>query len=436
MASFDVSNKTYPESRLAKLFNGNIPIVLDSLKQHYFIDRDGGMFRHILNFMRNSKLLIPDNFQDLDLLLEEARYFDIPPMVKQLEQIKKDRVKNSSSGSKSNVRGDLYECVALHVSPDLGERIMLSGDRSLLDEVFPETNQAVMDARTGAAWNQQDAHHVIRFPLNVPSTSITSYGSAISWATKRQVTVAFSTTESDYMAMSMAAQEALWLRRLNEEFVYCTTATVLNIDNQGAIHLAQNGAYHARTKHIDIRKGQHTLPDLPYDYAALEPIISRDIMNLHHCKHHQTYITNLNAAEEKLKAAVEKGDVNTQVSLAPAIRFNGGGHINHSIFWQNLSPCQTEPSPELCYAINNSFGSLDNLKSKMSAATVAIQGSGWGLDPLQGTTGLVPLLGIDVWEHAYYLQYKNVRADYVKAIWDIVNWKDVSERYKKAIACK
>ncbi|XP_066254479.1 BTB/POZ domain-containing protein Tiwaz [Euwallacea similis] len=177
----------YPESRLAKLFNGSIPIVLDSLKQHYFIDRDGGMFRHILNFMRNSKLLIPENFHDLDLLLEEARYFDIPPMVRQLEQMKKDRQKNemvhptpsltitSLSGSRSHggsmeragrTNQDLYECVALHVSPDLGERIMLSGDRSLLDEVFPETNQAVMDARTGAAWNQQDAHHVIRFPLN------------------------------------------------------------------------------------------------------------------------------------------------------------------------------------------------------------------------------------------------------------------------------
>ncbi|KAF5272700.1 hypothetical protein FQA39_LY07727, partial [Lamprigera yunnana] len=133
----------YPESRLAKLFNGSIPIVLDSLKQHYFIDRDGAMFRHILNFMRNSRLLIPENFLDLDLLLEEARYFDI---------------------ARKNL--DCFECVALHISPDLGERIMLSGDRSTLDEVFPETNQALMDVRSGMAWNQQDARHVIRFPLN------------------------------------------------------------------------------------------------------------------------------------------------------------------------------------------------------------------------------------------------------------------------------
>lgn len=182
----------YPESRLAKLFNGSIPIVLDSLKQHYFIDRDGGMFRHILNFMRNSRLLIPENFADLDLLLEEARYFDIAPMCRQLEQMKKERLKNpGSSGNMKSVgvgRGtrdfenhqqqhqqsshhqqqqhESYECVALHISPDLGERIMLSGERALLDEVFPETNQALLDARSSVAWNQHDARHVIRFPLN------------------------------------------------------------------------------------------------------------------------------------------------------------------------------------------------------------------------------------------------------------------------------
>ncbi|KAK5639767.1 hypothetical protein RI129_010578 [Pyrocoelia pectoralis] len=174
----------YPESRLAKLFNGSIPIVLDSLKQHYFIDRDGAMFRHILNFMRNSRLLIPENFSDLDLLLEEARYFDIAPMIRQLEQLKKEKIKNglyvthnnSTDGNSGRFHDglspyrhgsvDSFECVALHISPDLGERIMLSGDRTLLDEVFPETNQALMDARSGMAWNQQDTRHVIRFPLN------------------------------------------------------------------------------------------------------------------------------------------------------------------------------------------------------------------------------------------------------------------------------
>ncbi|KAF7265723.1 superoxide dismutase 2 [Rhynchophorus ferrugineus] len=197
-------------------------------------------------------------------------------------------------------------------------------------------------------------------------------------------------------------------------------------------------------------RSKHNLPDLPYDYAALEPVVSREIMSLHHTKHHQTYVNNLNAAEEKLRAAVEKGDVSTQISLAPAIKFNGGGHLNHSIFWLNLSPASTKPSPELCSAINNSFGSLENLKKQLAAATVAVQGSGWGWlgyekstgllrvatcsnqDPLEATTGLIPLFGIDVWEHAYYLQYKNVRADYVNAIFDIVNWDDVSQRYKNA----
>ncbi|CAG5081042.1 Similar to kctd15l: BTB/POZ domain-containing protein kctd15-like (Danio rerio), partial [Cotesia congregata] len=177
----------YPESRLAKLFNGSIPIMLDSLKQHYFIDRDGGMFRHILNFMRNSRLLIPENFADLDLLLEEARYFDIAPMCRQIEQLKKERTKNGSTVESSSPLSSLigrdgrvtppsrdgdkrstpsFECLALHVSPDLGERVMLSGGRALVDEVFPETTQAVIDARSGVAWHQQDTRHVIRFPLN------------------------------------------------------------------------------------------------------------------------------------------------------------------------------------------------------------------------------------------------------------------------------
>ncbi|XP_055312041.1 BTB/POZ domain-containing protein Tiwaz [Sitodiplosis mosellana] len=177
----------YPDSRLAKLFNGTIPIVLDSLKQHYFIDRDGGMFRHILNFMRNSKLLIPDDFSDIDLLLEEARYFEIGPMVKQLEQSKKDRVIRNGNTTAQNALGtstspmnpsrmknhqnrtqsmDTYEIVALHISPDLGERIMLSAERFILDEIFPETNQAVLDGRTNVAWNQLDGRQIIRFPLN------------------------------------------------------------------------------------------------------------------------------------------------------------------------------------------------------------------------------------------------------------------------------
>ncbi|XP_041662085.1 superoxide dismutase [Mn], mitochondrial [Cheilinus undulatus] len=196
---------------------------------------------------------------------------------------------------------------------------------------------------------------------------------------------------------------------------------------------------------------KHTLPDLTYDYGALEPHISAEIMQLHHSKHHATYVNNLNVTEEKYQEALAKGDVTAQVSLQPALKFNGGGHINHTIFWTNLSPNGGgEPQGELMEAIKRDFGSFQKMKEKMSAATVAVQGSGWGWlgferesgrlriaacanqDPLQGTTGLIPLLGIDVWEHAYYLQYKNVRPDYVKAIWNVINWENVSERLQTA----
>ncbi|CAO1330687.1 unnamed protein product [Diamesa tonsa] len=170
----------YPDSRLARLFNGSIPIVLDSLKQHYFIDRDGNMFRHILNFMRNSKLLIADDFSDLELLLEEAKYFEITAMIRQIEQLKRDKLRNGIKSSTSRspsptrvktstnkrVLSENYEVVALHISPDLGERILMSSERSVLDEIFPETNQAILDARSGVAWNQFEGRQVIRFPLN------------------------------------------------------------------------------------------------------------------------------------------------------------------------------------------------------------------------------------------------------------------------------
>nr|ADM64421.1 manganese superoxide dismutase [Alitta succinea] len=196
---------------------------------------------------------------------------------------------------------------------------------------------------------------------------------------------------------------------------------------------------------------KHSLPDLPYDYNALEPYISADIMRLHHSKHHATYINNLNVAEEKLAEASAKSDISTVIALQPALKFNGGGHINHSIFWQNMSPNGGgDPSGDLLAQINKDFGSVDNMRKQLSAVTTAIQGSGWGWlgfnqsskslqiatcanqDPLRATTGLVPLFGIDVWEHAYYLQYKNVRPDYVNAIWQVANWKDVEARFKEA----
>jgi len=201
-------------------------------------------------------------------------------------------------------------------------------------------------------------------------------------------------------------------------------------------------------------RSKHTLPDLGYDFSALEPIISADIMKIHYEKHHATYVNNLNVASEKLAEATAKGDVAAVIALGPALRFNGGGHINHSIFWKNLAPKSKsgEPTGDLKAAIDRDFGSLENLKTQMSASSVAVQGSGWGWlgfnkqtkklqiatcanqDPLEPTTSLVPLFGIDVWEHAYYLQYKNVRPDYVKAIWNVANWKDISERFAAAKA--
>ncbi|CAP31662.2 Protein CBR-SOD-2 [Caenorhabditis briggsae] len=197
-------------------------------------------------------------------------------------------------------------------------------------------------------------------------------------------------------------------------------------------------------------RSKHTLPDLPYDYADLEPVISHEIMQLHHQKHHATYVNNLNQVEEKLHEAVSKGNVKEAIALQSALKFNGGGHINHSIFWTNLAKDGGEPSSELASMIKRDFGDLSTLQKMLSASTIAVQGSGWGWlgycpkgkklklatcanqDPLESTTGLIPLFGIDVWEHAYYLQYKNVRPDYVNAIWKIANWKNVSERFAKA----
>ncbi len=198
---------------------------------------------------------------------------------------------------------------------------------------------------------------------------------------------------------------------------------------------------------------QYQLPQLPYSLDALEPVISGEIMTLHYNKHHQAYVTNLNKALEQYEVAEKNNDVAAMVALQSAIKFNGGGHVNHSIFWTNLAPKNagggTPPNGELAKAISTEFESLEKFIEQISAKAVAIQGSGWAWlgynksknrleiatcdnqDPLS-TKGLTPLLGIDVWEHAYYLQYKNVRADYVKNIWQIVNWKNVADRFDRA----
>lgn len=195
------------------------------------------------------------------------------------------------------------------------------------------------------------------------------------------------------------------------------------------------------------------LPELPYDYGDLEPVISADIMRLHHTKHHQTYVDNLNKAVEKLRSCASSGDLNGMIDQQKAIRFHGGGHINHSIFWTNLAPAKQkggeEPRGDLLDQIRSDFSDLSHFIEKMSQSAIAIQGSGWAWlgyrketkrleiatcanqDPVS-LQGLIPLLGIDVWEHAYYLQYKSARAEYVKKIWDIVNWQNVASRFAKA----
>lgn len=202
----------------------------------------------------------------------------------------------------------------------------------------------------------------------------------------------------------------------------------------------------------DKAKTSYQLPELPYPLDALEPVISKEIMDLHYNKHHKAYVTNLNAALEKYHEAETKNDVAQMIALQSAIRFNGGGHINHSIFWTILAPvakCTGKPLGELAQMIDRDFGSFDQFKEKFSTITIGIQGSGWGWlgyhkgqkrleiatsanqDPVSAQ-GLIPLFGVDVWEHAYYLQYKNVRPDYVKAIWQIINWKAIEERFSKA----
>ena len=195
----------------------------------------------------------------------------------------------------------------------------------------------------------------------------------------------------------------------------------------------------------------YELPDLPYDYDALEPHISGEIMQLHHDKHHATYVAGANAALEKLEKAREEGaDANEIRTLSKNLAFNLGGHTNHSIFWKNLSPNGGgEPTGELAEAINRDFGSFEKFKDHFSAAATGLQGSGWavlGYDHIAGrliieqltdqqgnvSVDFTPLLMLDMWEHAFYLQYKNVKADYVKAVWNVFNWEDVVERYARA----
>ena len=192
------------------------------------------------------------------------------------------------------------------------------------------------------------------------------------------------------------------------------------------------------------------LPDLPYDFAALEPHISGRIMELHHDKHHNTYVTAANKALESMEEARANGDAAGAAKLSKDLQFNLGGHINHSIFWKNMSPDGGDkPTGELASAIDDAFGSFDNFQAQFTAVATTIQGSGWAIlayEPIAGNlvieqmydqqngvpVATFPLLQLDMWEHAFYLDYQNVKPDYVKAWWNIVNWEDVQQRLEKA----
>lgn len=196
----------------------------------------------------------------------------------------------------------------------------------------------------------------------------------------------------------------------------------------------------------------YTLPELTYDYAALEPHISARIMELHHSKHHAAYVAGANAALEQMEEARATNAFGAINKLEKDLAFHLGGHINHSIFWTNLAPNGDDrPTGELAAAIDEFFGSFDAFQAHFNAASLGIQGSGWGIlswDPVgarliiqqlfdqQANTaqGTIPLLQLDMWEHAFYLDYQNVKADYVKAFWNIVNWENVAQRFAAARA--
>jgi Fe-Mn family superoxide dismutase len=200
---------------------------------------------------------------------------------------------------------------------------------------------------------------------------------------------------------------------------------------------------------MSFSRGKATLPALAYDYGALEPSISGKIMELHHKGHHNAYVTGYNTAIEKLQEAQHENDIAAQIALKPLINFNGGGHLNHTLFWENLAPKSSgggePPSGALAKAINEAYGSFDDFKAKFVTALMSIQGSGWAWLVKDTETGRIviktyanqdpvvgqyaPLLGVDAWEHAFYLQYQNRKAEYFKAIWEVMNWKAAEKRF-------
>ncbi len=195
--------------------------------------------------------------------------------------------------------------------------------------------------------------------------------------------------------------------------------------------------------------GVYTLPPLGYDYGALEPHLDAQTMTLHHDRHHAGYVAGLNAALKTLADARAAGDYAAVKTASQAVAFHGSGHFLHCLFWTNMTPGGAAPSAAFGRRIERDFGSQDNLIKQFSAAANSVEGSGWGIlayEPVgaqmvvlqaekhQNLTawGVVPLLVLDVWEHAYYLKYQNRRAEYVTAFWNVVDWRDVERRFAAA----
>jgi Fe-Mn family superoxide dismutase len=195
----------------------------------------------------------------------------------------------------------------------------------------------------------------------------------------------------------------------------------------------------------------YTLPDLDYDYSALAPYIAPEIMELHHSKHHAAYVAGANTALEKLAEARASGDFSNISKLEKDLAFNLGGHINHSVFWKNMTPAGGgQPTGPLAQAIEQDFSGFAAFQQHFNQTALSLQGSGWAIlawDALSGRLNVhqlydqqgnlpaaqIPLLQLDMWEHAFYLQYRNVKADYVQAWWNVVNWDDVAARHQRAL---
>ena len=203
---------------------------------------------------------------------------------------------------------------------------------------------------------------------------------------------------------------------------------------------------------FSVPTGGHQLPELPYAYDALEPVIDEATLRLHHDKHHAGYVRGLNAAEMKLADARQSGDFPLIKHWERELAFHGSGHILHTLYWTNMAPDGGGwPKGLLARALVDEFGTLENFKNQLVAATRTVEGSGWGLlgyqtvfkkltilqaEKHQDLTqwGVIPLLVIDVWEHAYYLKYQNRRAEYIHSFFKIINWQGISKRFDKIVS--